>query len=57
MIMAKRISVKSAKITITFETESSSGGNDFNTVQELAAYLRSEPEIAKLVGYVSKVKA
>lgn len=55
--MAKRTKVKSAKITITFETESSSGGNDFNTVQELAAYLRSEPEIAKLVGYIAKVKA
>ena len=54
--MAKRTKVKSAKITITFETESSSGGNDFNTVQELAAYLSSEPEIAKLVGYIARVK-
>ncbi|GAG12649.1 unnamed protein product [marine sediment metagenome] len=56
MIMAKRKSIKSAKITITFETESSSGGNDFNTVQELADYLKQEPEIAKLVGYTVKIK-
>ena len=54
--MAKFKGVKSAKISLTFQAESVGGSRDFKNVQELAEFLKNEPEIAKLVGYIHKVK-
>ena len=52
--MAKFKGIKSAKISLTFQAESVGGSRDFKTVQQLAEFLKNEPEIAKLVGYVKK---
>ena len=52
--MSKMNAVKSAKISLVFETETVNGSRDFKNVQELAMFLINEPEIAKMVGYVKK---
>ena len=54
--MGKFKGVKSAKISLTFQAASVGGSRDFKNVQELAVFLKNEPEIAKLVGYIHKVK-
>ena len=52
--MGKFKGVKSAKISLIFQAASVGGSRDFQTVQDLAEFLKNEPEIAKLVGYVKK---
>ena len=47
--------VKSAKITVTYETNISNGSNDFRTLQELKIWLDKHSNIADKLGYI-KIK-
>lgn len=46
--------VRSAKISLYWEDDYSRGSNEFKTVQELADFLRDNPELARAVEYVPK---
>lgn len=46
--------VKSAKITVTYETSVSNGSNDFNSLQELKTWLDKHLLIADKLGYKKK---
>ena len=42
------------RIINNVESKTVSGGRDFKTVQELAEFLKQEPEIARQAGYILK---
>ena len=44
--------IKSVEIRIYWEDKTGEGSNGFATVQELAAFLRDNPELGKAVNYV-----
>lgn len=46
--------IKEVKIQLYWEDKSTKGGNSFNTVQELAEFLKENPDLAKAVNYVPK---
>ena len=48
--------VRKAEITLYYEDRVTKGSNTFSTVQELAEFLRDNPEVGKAVGYVVKGK-
>ena len=50
----KKEEVKSAKITVTYETNLGRGANDFVTLQELKTWLDKHPLIADKLGYTKK---
>lgn len=50
----KKEEIKSAKITVTFETTLGRGSTDFNTLQELKRWLDKHSVIAEGLGYSKK---
>jgi len=46
--------IRSAKITVHYESSRSKGQNDFNTLQELKLWLEKNPLIAEKLGYSKK---
>lgn len=50
----KNEEIKSAKITVTYETTLSRGSNDFKNLQELKLWLDKHPVIAVGLGYSKK---
>jgi hypothetical protein len=48
--------VKSATIKVEWQDRWGEGGKDFRSVQELAEFLKSVPELAERFGYVPKIK-
>lgn len=48
--------VKSAKLTVTYETNRSMGSNDFHNLQQLKEWLDKHPLIAEKLGYTKNKK-
>jgi hypothetical protein len=48
--------IQECHITLYWTDKFGEGSKQFANVHELAAYLRSQPELAESVGYVSKKK-
>jgi hypothetical protein len=48
--------IKEIKITIEYSDQCTSGGNSFDNVQKFAEFLKDNPEIGKVLGYVTKEK-
>lgn len=48
--------VRKAEISLYYEDRVTRGSHTFSTVQELAEFLRDNPEVGKAVGYVKKNK-
>lgn len=46
--------VKSASITVTYDTNISCGSNNFSSLQELKIWLDKHPLIAETLGYTKK---
>jgi hypothetical protein len=46
--------VKSAIITVSYETSRSKGSNDFTNLQDLKKWLDNNPLIAEKLGYTKK---
>jgi hypothetical protein len=50
----KTETVKSATISIIYETNRSKGSNDFYNLQDLKKWLDNHPLIAEKLGYIKK---
>ena len=50
----KHKNIHRAIITVTIEQEHAIYNKDFKSVQELATYLKKEPELAQQLGYIKK---
>lgn len=50
----KKEEIKSAKITVTYDGNTSKGSNDFKSLQELKLWLDNHPQIADKLGYYKK---
>ncbi len=50
----KKENIKSATITVSYETTRSKGSNDFYNLQDLKKWLDNNPLIADQLGYVKK---
>jgi hypothetical protein len=46
--------IKSIKITVTYESSRSKGANDFNNLKELKTWLDNHPVFAEALGYTKK---
>jgi len=46
--------IKSATITVSYETSRSKGSNDFYNLQDLKKWLDNNPLIAEKLGYIKK---
>ena len=46
--------VKSATITVSYETNRSKGSNDFASLQDLKKWLDNNPLVAEKLGYIKK---
>ncbi len=46
--------IKSATITVSYETTRSKGSNDFYNLQDLKKWLDNNPLVAEKLGYIKK---
>lgn len=54
MTDSKNEIIKSATITVSYETTRSKGSNDFYNLQDMKKWLDNNPLVAEKLGYIKK---